>query len=164
MAFFFSMSIIKDHKIPYFITWAIATFEIQAKTRYEQRQDISNNVVCATSKASDQPAHTYSLIKAFASRLNILWVCGCTGLSESTIIKLPHCWKSHVAAHMLISEVHPIFNLLSPDLYARRIVLLAYCFIPYFLQLDMHHNGTVNITYSQQKRNAYSTVDKTLVN
>ena len=35
---------------------------------------ISNNVVCATSKASDQPAHTHSLIRAFASRLDILLV------------------------------------------------------------------------------------------
>ena len=33
---------------------------------------ISNNLVCATSKASDQPAHMRSLIRAFASRLNIL--------------------------------------------------------------------------------------------
>ena len=33
---------------------------------------ISNNIVCVTSKASDQPAHTCSLIRAFASRLNIL--------------------------------------------------------------------------------------------
>ena len=42
----------------------------------EPRQDISNNVVhvCATSKASDQPAHTRSLIKTYASRLNILRV------------------------------------------------------------------------------------------
>ena len=32
----------------------------------------SNNVVCATSKGSDQPVHTRSLIRAFASRLNIL--------------------------------------------------------------------------------------------
>ena len=39
---------------------------------YEPRHEISNNMVCATSKASDQPAHTPSLIKAFASRLNIL--------------------------------------------------------------------------------------------
>ena len=38
----------------------------------EPRHEISNNVVCATSKASDQPAHTRSLIKTFASRLNIL--------------------------------------------------------------------------------------------
>ena len=34
--------------------------------------EISNNVVCATSKGSEQPAHTRSLIRAFASRLNIL--------------------------------------------------------------------------------------------
>ena len=33
---------------------------------------ISNNVVFATSKASDQPAHTRSLIRTFASRLSIL--------------------------------------------------------------------------------------------
>ena len=39
---------------------------------FEPWHVISNNVVCATSKASDQPAHTRSLIKAFASRLNIL--------------------------------------------------------------------------------------------
>ena len=38
----------------------------------EPRHEISNNVVCATSKASDQPAHTRSLIRAFASRLHIL--------------------------------------------------------------------------------------------
>ena len=34
--------------------------------------EISNNVACATSKASDQPAHKRSLIRAFASRLSIL--------------------------------------------------------------------------------------------
>ena len=25
---------------------------------------------------------------------------GCTGLSKSTLVKMPHCWKSHVAAHI----------------------------------------------------------------
>ena len=25
---------------------------------------------------------------------------GCTGLSESTPVKMPHCWKSHAAAHI----------------------------------------------------------------
>ena len=38
----------------------------------EPQHEISNNVVCAISKASDQPAHTRSLIRAFASCLNIL--------------------------------------------------------------------------------------------
>ena len=81
--------------------------------------EISNNVVCATSKgsdqpahthslirASDQPAHTHSLIRAFASRLNILWSVklltehhleflslkgDCIGLSESTLVRMTHC-------------------------------------------------------------------------
>ena len=39
---------------------------------FEPVHNISNNVVCATSKGSDQPAHTRSLIRAFASRLSIL--------------------------------------------------------------------------------------------
>ena len=25
---------------------------------------------------------------------------GCTGSSESTLVKMPHCWKSHAAAHL----------------------------------------------------------------
>ena len=39
---------------------------------YEPVHEISNNVVCATSEGLDQPAHTRSLIRAFARRLNIL--------------------------------------------------------------------------------------------
>ena len=40
--------------------------------KYEPVHENSNNVICATSKASDQPAHTRSLIRAFANRLSIL--------------------------------------------------------------------------------------------
>ena len=60
---------------------------------------------CATSKASDQPVYKRSLIRAFASmgvklltehHLELLSLKGgCTGLSESTHVKTPHCWKSH---------------------------------------------------------------------
>ena len=32
---------------------------------------------------------------------------GYTGLSESTLVKMPHCWKSHVAAHMQFTvQIH----------------------------------------------------------
>ena len=41
-------------------------------TAYELWHEISNNVVSATSKGSDQPAHMRSLIRAIASHLNIL--------------------------------------------------------------------------------------------
>ena len=64
------------------------------------------NVVCATSKVSDQPAHTHSLIRAFASRyfmsvklltehhLEFLSLKGgCTGWTESFYVKIPYCWK-----------------------------------------------------------------------
>ena len=27
---------------------------------------------------------------------------GCTGSSESTLVKMPHCWKSHVVAQLYI--------------------------------------------------------------
>ena len=47
-------------------------YKITRKILFGPRHEISNNVVCATSKGSDQPAHTRSLIRAFASRLNIL--------------------------------------------------------------------------------------------
>ena len=33
---------------------------------------------------------------------------GCTGLSESTLVKMPHCWKSHVAAHLSYIPRKPV--------------------------------------------------------
>ena len=32
---------------------------------------------------------------------------GCTGWSESTIFKMPHCWKSHVAGQMFVTHSYP---------------------------------------------------------
>ena len=75
------------------------------KTFYEPRHEISNNVVCATNKDSDQPAHTleYSLsVKQLTTHhLEILSLKGdCTGSSESTVVEMPHCWKLHVSPHI----------------------------------------------------------------
>ena len=53
-----------DENITMLVHWNPGNFTI-----YEPRHEISNNVVCVTSKASDQPAHTRRLIRAFASRL-----------------------------------------------------------------------------------------------
>ena len=49
----------------------VCTFVVRIKQN-EPVHEISNNVVCATSKASDQPVHMGSLIRAFASRVSIL--------------------------------------------------------------------------------------------
>ena len=50
---------------------AVAALHILFLPVYEPQTDKSNNVVCGTSKASDQPARMGSLIRAFASRLNM---------------------------------------------------------------------------------------------
>ena len=55
----------------YFYDWAL-NGTIQVPIPFKPVHEISNNVVCATSKASNQPAHMRSLIRAFASRLSIL--------------------------------------------------------------------------------------------
>ena len=35
---------------------------------------------------------------------------GYTGLSESTLVKTPNCWKSHVIAHMGLVARKPVFG------------------------------------------------------
>ena len=76
--------------------------------------EISNNVVCATSKALDQPANMRSLIRAFGFMIVKLLTehhleflslkGGCTGSSESTHVKMLG-WKSHATAQVLITHL-----------------------------------------------------------
>ena len=33
----------------------------------------------------------------------------CTGSSESTLVKMPHCWKSHVAAQIMSQPQRNLF-------------------------------------------------------
>ena len=44
---------------------------LNIKYNIEPRYEISKSVISAPSKASDQHAHTHSLIRAFGNRLNI---------------------------------------------------------------------------------------------
>ena len=107
---------------------------ISASEPHESWQEISNNVVCATSNASDQPVHTHSLIRAIASaklltqhHLEFLSLKGgCTGSSGSIHVKMPHCWKSHVTAQLCwiepkLGERYPAILLPSAD--SRRAVV-----------------------------------------
>ena len=56
----------------FFVVFKYNTQNSHCQNKIEPVHEISNNVVFATSKASDQPAHTHSLIRAFAIRLSIL--------------------------------------------------------------------------------------------
>ena len=37
---------------------------------------------------------------------------GCTGSSESTLVKMPYCWKSHVAVHIVPAQGFPVRKML----------------------------------------------------
>ena len=74
----------------------------QFTNTYEPQHENSNNVVCATTKGSDQPVHTleYSMSVTLLTEHHLEFLSlmgGCTGSSESTLVKMPHCWKSHAA-------------------------------------------------------------------
>ena len=42
-----------------------------------------------------------SVILLTEPHLRFLSLKGCTGSSESTLVKIPHCWKSHATAHIV---------------------------------------------------------------
>ena len=64
-------------------------------------------MVCATSKASDQPDYSMIMIVKLLTENHLDFLSllgGCTGSSESTLVKIPHCWKSHVAAQYYLCK------------------------------------------------------------
>ena len=79
-------------------------------------------MVCATSKASDQPAQSdqslcllveYSMSVKLLTDQHLEFLRlkgGCTGWSESTRVKMPHCWKSRVMAHNYSFEISYTHN------------------------------------------------------
>ena len=50
---------------------------------------------------------------------------GCTGSSDSTLVKMPYCWKSHVVAHILITI---LMSQLKDVLTENRIISLSWFF------------------------------------
>ena len=53
---------------------------------------------------------------------------GCIGSSESTLVKIPHCWKSHVAAHFSFNESRAKRNMaiFRVDFHVMRFPILTY--------------------------------------
>ena len=63
----------------------------------EPRHNISNNVACATNKASDQPAR---LIRAFASRLSILWILSYWPNISWSFLALKEAAQARLSLHL----------------------------------------------------------------
>ena len=64
------LDVVDDREQVGFPSWGRSV--LPAHEKMSSGIEISNNLVCATSKGSDQPALIRSLIRAFACRLNIL--------------------------------------------------------------------------------------------
>ena len=97
--------------------WISSTFVSTYTARwYEQRHEISNNVVCATSKGTDQPAHTRSLIRAYARRLNILWIISywATPFGVSMLKRRVPWWFQNMMYHYVLLSVHLILSISVP--------------------------------------------------
>ena len=49
----------------------------------------------------------YSMTVKLLTLQHLEFIClkGCTGSSESTYVEMPHCWNSHVAAHIYFSII-----------------------------------------------------------
>ena len=66
---------------------------------------------CAYAK-SDQilcQSHPYSMNIKLLTEQHLEFLSlkgGCADSSESTLVKMPHCWKSLVATHVLGSQLH----------------------------------------------------------
>ena len=78
---------------------------------------------------------------------------GSTGLSKCTLVKMPHCWKSHVAAHMsdhsywghwLWIAAHPctsVINLDALETYNSTVNILKCWTLSYFCSQDVGCKG-----------------------
>ena len=85
------------------------------KNILEPRHKISNNVEGWTSKGSDQPAHRRSLIRAFASRLNILGVLSYWSNIFWSLYALKEAAEARLSLHM--SKCHIVGNHMSRLIY-----------------------------------------------
>ena len=52
------------------------------------------------------------IVKLLTEHLEFLSLKGgCTGSYESTLVKMPHCWKSHATAHIgLLALIYVTFK------------------------------------------------------
>ena len=99
-------------------------------------------MVCATRKASNQPAHMNSLCYLLEYSLSVklltehhleflsLKICY-IGSSECTLVKIPHCWKSHVTPQLLNFMYARSEGLSEPSLLADGVSTEILCALVY---------------------------------
>ena len=100
-------SIIQEHEYKIlFIIWASA-WDFQQCGMCNQ-QSLKSACAYAQSDQSLCKLLEYSMNVKLLSKHHLEFLSlkgGCTGLYESILVKMPHCWKSHVAAHMTLKVI-----------------------------------------------------------
>ena len=74
---------------------------------------------------------------------------GCTGSSESTLVKMPHCWKSHVTAHLyMTAQANPVSSVIKMlDLYFCSLKAIVCKWVQTFPHKYLHlHKGSDKLT------------------
>ena len=111
--------------------WA-AAWDFQQYGMCNQQQSLRSACAYAQSDQSLCWSHEYSMnIKLLTEQhLEFLSVkeC-CIGLSESVHVKMPHCWKSRVAAHFVLTDPSPFFHnfqVSSPTRYRQAAALVLH--------------------------------------
>ena len=77
---------------------------------------------------------------------------GCTGSSESTLAKMPNCWKSHATAHITSYEIARMTRISEVHLRVR------------FLELTRKVSGCIPHILTNEQKSARGKLAKELLN
>ena len=122
------------------------------------RDQQSLRSACACGQSDQIPCWSLenSMIVRLLTELHLEFLSlkgGCKGSSESTVFKMPHCWKSHVTAHMSFrhtSSGNMLLSMLFSCYCKLRVLsdLLNQAFLPLYLCRYSHRNSaTVHIAH-----------------
>ena len=79
---------------------------------------------------------------------------GCTSSSESTLVKIPHCWESHVVAHIV--SLVDTFNVDDPNILSDHcIVKFSLCLHGNNASSDSDPGITPSLSYKHVWNNEY---------
>ena len=79
---------------------------------------------------------------------------GCTGSSESSLFKIPYCWKSHVAAHIHLLDLKYLTSYQFPHIPGGWIIYGApnsIMFVNYDIFVSLAHTYNTNKTTTLNK-------------
>ena len=92
---------------------------------------------------------------------SLIFKGGCTGSSESTLVKMPHCWKSHVTAHLkkknIFQKMFIISNLVTLNTESLKTYSKSALFVETFFNQKLNDNQDFSKECVPKKNSYFST-------